>query len=341
MSISRDMPHRATIQEVARLAGVSHQTVSRYLRHNGGLKAATFEAVDNAVKQLNYRPSPTARAMRTRRTGRLAILIPSQAIFSASRMLSGAAAVARDAGYVVEVLSVDGGAEGRTRRVLELADSGQVEGILSLAPLVPVADVTVPAGAALVVSADYDDEMHSIGELADGSPMAEIIEHLAALGHRRFVHLSGDLQFASARGRLQTYLATIERLGLESVGVLEGDWSPQSGVAAIGRLADDCGVTAVIAANDEIAAGAISAATARGWRVPDDLSVTGWNNDPIAAVLPPTLTSVAMDHELVGRRAMRRLLSTLTGVPTADDEPGNINTVIWRGSVGPPPTGQR
>src|SRR6187401_1159917 len=117
--------------DVARLAGVSHQTVSRYLRFQGGLKPATVERVDAAIRELNYRPNLVARSMRTRRSGRVAILIPTVA-FNPARMLAGATAAAHAAGYAVDVLSLEGGAEARTERILELADSGQVEGILSL-----------------------------------------------------------------------------------------------------------------------------------------------------------------------------------------------------------------
>jgi LacI family transcriptional regulator len=288
---------RATMMDVASVAGVSHQTVSRYLRFNGGLKEATKERIDAAIRELNYRPNLVARSMRTRRTGRLAVLVPAQSSFSPSRILAGASAVAHDAGFAMEVLSLDGGAEARTARMLELADSGQVEGILSLAPVLPASGQNLEEGAAIVVSADYDDEMRGIGELADGSPVAEMIEHLAGLGHRRFLHISGAPQFASARGRKQVYLDTIAGLGLESQGVFDGDWSADSGIQAAAALPADSGVTAVIAANDVVAAGFIKGARARGWRVPEDISVTGWDNNPLGALLTPTLTTVDVDHE--------------------------------------------
>src|SRR5687768_6621291 len=98
-------PRRPTIMEVARLAGVSHQAVSRYFRFNGGLKPETRERIDRAVSELNYRPNLIARSMRTRRTGRLAVLLPTVA-FSPARMLAGASAAAHESGYVLEILSI-------------------------------------------------------------------------------------------------------------------------------------------------------------------------------------------------------------------------------------------
>lgn len=325
---------KATMRDVASVAGVSHQTVSRYLKFNGGLKEKTAERIDAAIRELNYRPNLVARSMRTRRTGRLAVLVPAQSSFSPARMLAGAGAVAHDAGYAMEVLSLDGGAEARTERMLELADSGQVEGILSLAPVNPASMRSLNDAAAIVISADYDDEMRGIGELADGSPVSEIIEHLAGLGHRRFLHVAGALQFASARGRKQVYLETIERLGLESYGVHDGDWSAESGIDAVSSLPADSGVTAVIAANDVVAGGVIRGALGRGWRVPDDLSVTGWDNNALGALLMPTLSTVDVDHEKLGRDAMLRLIAALHGEAAQSPSAGPINRIIWRESVG-------
>ena len=329
-------PKRATMIDVATVAGVSHQTVSRYLRFNGGLKEATKERIDAAIRELHYRPNLVARSMRTRQTGRIAVLVPAQSSFSPARILAGASAVAHDAGFVMEVLSLDGGSEARTQRMLELADSGQVEGILSLAPVLPTSGQSLGEAGAIVVSADYDDEMRGIGELADGSPVAEMIEHLARLGHRRFLHVAGAAQFASARGRRQVYVDTIRRLGLESFGIHDGDWSADSGIQAAAALPPDSGVTAVIAANDVVAAGFIKGAMERGWRVPDDISVTGWDNNPLGALLAPTLTTVDVDHEKLGRDAMLRLIAALRPEVAHTPTSGSINRIIWRDSVSAP-----
>ncbi|WP_433697666.1 LacI family DNA-binding transcriptional regulator [Nocardiopsis sp. CA-288880] len=329
-------PRRPTIMEVARLAGVSHQTVSRYLRSEGGLKESTRERVGAAVRELGYRPNLIARSMRTRRTGRLAVLLPGLGSFSPDRMLLGAIAAARAAGFAVEVQSVDGGSGARAERVLELADSGQVEGVLSLAPVVREGERMPAGGVPVVVCAGYDDQMRGIGELADGSVVADLVAGLAAAGHRRFLHVSGSLLFASARGRKETFLRTVERLGLESHGVVDGDWSAESGRDAVRSLAEGSGVTAVIAANDVVAAGVVRGALERGWGVPDDLSVTGWDNNPVGAYLSPALTTVDVDRERLGRDAMERLVASVRGTePELSDGP--LNRIVWRESTGPAP----
>ena len=318
--------------EVARLAGLSHQTVSRYIRFNSGVKPATKAKLDAAIKELNYRPNLVARSMRTRRTGRLAVLVPAIA-FNPARMLDGASSIAFEAGYSVEVLSLAGGAESRAERMAELADSGQFEGILSFAPVDPSSERRFADSPEIVVSADFDDEMRSIGELADGGPVTQIMERLVELGHRRFFHVAGDEEFASARARKQTYLETIDRLQLESVGVFDGDWSGESGLAAVRSLDERNLPTAILAANDLVAAGVLRGAQELGWDVPADLSVTGWDNDQIAAFLSPSLTTVDVDLERVGSRAMSRLISSITGEPVmSSTEP--MTRIIWRESVG-------
>ncbi|MDA2804050.1 LacI family DNA-binding transcriptional regulator [Nocardiopsis suaedae] len=335
-------PHRRpTMKEVARAAGVSHQTVSRYLRFEGaGLKEATRERVAAAVEELGYRPDPIARSMRTRRTGRLAVLLPGVGASGPGRTLVGAVAAARAAGYAAEVLSVGGGARERAERLAELAGSGQVEGVLSLAPTALGAAPPPPGEAAVVVSADYDDRMRGIGAPADGAPVADLVAGLAAGGHRRFLHVAGDQGFASARGRRRAYLEIVERLGLESHGVADGDWSAESGRAAVRDLPEGSGVTAVIAGNDVVAAGAVRGALERGWSVPGDISVTGWDDDPVAAYLSPALTTVAVDLERVGARAMERLIAAVHG-REAEEPCEPLTRVVWRESTGPAPRVRR
>lgn len=325
---------RPTIKEVARLAGVSHQTVSRYLKSRQGLRPATLERIDAAVEQLGYRPNLMARSMRTRRTGRLAVVMPVTT-FNQARLLSGALAAAHEAGHVVEVMSVEGSAATRTERVLELAGSGQVDGVLSLTPMAVDIEHSLPTGAAVVVSPEFDDAMRSIGDLTDASPVAELGERLAALGHRRFLHVAGDQDFASARARKAAFLEAVERFGLESVGVSDGDWSGESGVEAIRQLDADRLPTAVIAANDVVASGVVRGAYERGLEVPGDLSVTGWDDNELCRFLPPSLTTVRISLEGAGRNAVLRLIKAVGG-PELEPWSGSVAQIIWRESTAAP-----
>ncbi|WP_369374183.1 LacI family DNA-binding transcriptional regulator [Promicromonospora sp. Populi] len=326
---------RATIWEVAKVAGVSHQTVSRYLRQDTKMRPETVARVRQAVHDLDYRPNLTARSMRTRRSGRVAVLLPAVATYGPPQILSGVMEVAHEHGYTIEAFSVEGTPADRFERVLHLADSGQVEGVLALAPLPPGSGDRFPERAAIVVSPDYDDKFRGVGELADGSPVAELVERLAELGHRRFLHVTGALDYASARGRRDVFVATVERLGLGPALVHESrDWSPETGLAAVRALPEAGRPTAIVAASDAVAAGVVEGARERGWSIPGDLSVTGWDNHLLGAYLEPTLTTVHVDHRKLGRAAMARLVATLRSDSTTPSSEEPLNTIIWRGSTG-------
>lgn len=182
---------RATIWDVAHAAGVSHQTVSRYLRNEGGLRPATREKIDKAVKELDYKPNLVARSMRTRRTNRIAIVLPELTTFVPIPVLRGASGAARAAGYTTDVVGLEGDETRRAEGTLSLLDSQQVEGVLSFTPL---SDQVIEAAGSrpIVVYGEYDDRMHARGDLADGRPAGMIVRHLAELGHRRFLHVAGS-----------------------------------------------------------------------------------------------------------------------------------------------------
>ena len=161
------------------------------------------------------------------------------------------------------------------------------------------------------------------------------MEHLAALGHRRFLHIAGPADFPSARSRRQAYLDAVARLGLESIAVVEGDWSGDSGAEAIDALPSDAPPLAVIAANDLVATGAIRAATRRGWRLPAEVAVTGWDDHAQSAFLVPSLTTVSQDRERLGT-SHRGNQSLYRVRPEPPDRPDDLLAVVWRESTESP-----
>jgi LacI family transcriptional regulator, repressor for deo operon, udp, cdd, tsx, nupC, and nupG len=328
---------KPTMIDVATLAGTSHMTVSRFLRGDQTIRTENRERIAAAIKELGYRPNLVARSMRMRQRGLLAIIVPATVnAYSPARILAAATALAHEAGFEVETVSVEGGSEARTRRALELSDSRLVEGVLSLAPLDN--DLLASSGTAevpVLVDVFYDDDLNGVGPLLDAAPITTMVEHLADMGHERFFHVGGPVTHPASIRRKEAYLQAIERLGLSSCGVWQQDWSGSSGVNAITSLENGCGVTAVICANDELAAGAIKGATDRGWAVPEDVSVTGWDNSPLGEFMPPGLSTVYVDHVMLGRRAMRRVIAAIRGETGPEEDLSRLNTIIWRGSVSP------
>jgi LacI family repressor for deo operon, udp, cdd, tsx, nupC, and nupG len=305
----------ATIYEVARLAGVSHQTVSRHLRGSGGLKAATVSKVQKAIDELNYSPNMAARSLRTRLVYRVVIIVPEATQFTPIRMINGAAAAAHEAGYMVDVIALEGRSDTRSSRLLSLLGSEQLAGVLSFVPLGGMQQHLEAAhsGLPVVVAGEYDDKMRARGTLADGAPAERIVEYLASLGHHRFFHVAGPEQWPSARNRRTVFQTAVGRLGLTMVGEYQGDWSAASGYEAGMRLPEESGVTAVFAANDQMATGLMRALHERGLRVPEDISVFGWDDLPEVRYLVPSLSTVSMDLEAQGRQAMSELVAVVQG----------------------------
>ena len=323
----------ATIHDVATRAAVSHQTVSRYLRFNGGLKPATSERIAAAIEELDYRPNLVARSMRTRRSGRVALVLAGSGVHNPGRLLAGASQVVQDAGYAVEILTVDGEGEVRAERVRELVGSGGVEGVLSFAPL-PGDLVGSHRGVTVLASSDYDDAGRVIGALADSSPVVELVDGLVDRGFRRFAHITGDLAYASARARRAAFEAAVGAHGIRPDFVHIGDWSAASGEAAAELVAEGEPI-AVLAANDVVAAATVRALVRRGIRVPERVAVTGWDDLPLAGLLFPSLTTVQSDFDVLGAHEARRLVAAMSGTPLDDGPPKGMQRVIWRESTGP------
>ncbi|MDX5567520.1 substrate-binding domain-containing protein [Streptomyces sp. ID05-04B] len=324
---------RATIREVAERAGVSHQTVSRFLKNDSGMKPATRARIERAVAELDYRPNLVARSMRTRRSHRITIVLPELSGFVPTPLLRGASAAAHEAGYLTDVIGLQGGESHRAQSVMSLLDTRQADGVLSLVPLGEPGAGQWP----VVVLGEYDDDLHAQGRLADGWPAEEILRHLADQGHRRFLHVAGSQEWASARNRRAVYVDAIERLGLESYGIVDGDWSVRSGYEAARDLPADSGVTAVLAANDYVALGVLRGFQDRGTRVPEEMSVFGWDDEEFTRYFSPSISTVHIDKEEVGRQSMLSLLALLRGEPERKSEVTDLFRLVPRGSSGPAP----
>ena len=306
-------PKAPTIYDVAGLAGVSHQTVSRYLKDKTTLKPATLERVEKALSDLNYTPNLAARSLRSRALYRVVVVVPEASLYFPIRMLNGAASEAHAAGYRVDVVAMEGTAEARAQQLRTLLSGEDIAGILSFVPL-PKSAVAFPnAAVPLVVAGEYQNKMRARGSLADGTAATKIVHHLAALGHRNFFHVAGPAAYPSARNRKIAYQEAIAELGLTSLGVAAGDWSPASGYAAGKRIVELKEVTAVFAANDQMAIGVIRALHENGLVIPDDVSVFGWDDMAESAFIIPSLSTVHMDLERLGARSLRELITRIRG----------------------------
>jgi len=338
MAPTADKP--AVMYDVARLAGVSHQTVSRVLNDRPNVREETRERVLRAIVQLGYQPNAVARALVTRRTRRIGVISSYSRLFGPASTLFAIEQAARAAGYTVTVTSTEGMDGARTRSAVSAMADRSVDGIIVIATsdsaarsirgvpaVVPVVALEAAYSADVPV-ASIDQEL--------GARLAT--EHLLGLGHRGVVHLAGPADFPEARQRIDGWRSALSLAGVTEQVLLQGDWSPGAGYRAAAELATRDEVTAVFAANDQLALGLLCGLDERGIRVPEDISVVGFDDIPESEFLVPSLTTVHQDFDEVGRRGMRILMNLIAGgdVDPAASEPVEPRLVLRSSSALPP-----
>ena len=324
----------ATIYDVARAAGVSHQTVSRLLKGYTGIRPQTRHRVDEAIRELGYRPNLTARSLTTGRSHRIAALTHEITQVGPSNILEGANMAARDAGYLLDVITLDVHDPAAIRESIDLAQQLDVAGVLALASTDEVTQAVEAATFRVPLYLATDDDKLPADAAPAASGLFAVLRHLADLGHRDVVHIAGPRSWLGARTRVLEYEAAVGELGLRSRGVIHGDWSARSGHEAIASLPEDLPATAFVDANDQTALGVILALTERGYRVPDDVSVTGVDDTPEAAYFSPPLTTLRLDFTTGGRDVVEQLLALIDGV-TPPPRPPRRSELIVRRSTGP------
>jgi LacI family transcriptional regulator len=326
-------PRAATIYDVAELAGVSHQTVSRHLKGFAGIRPETRERVERALTTLDYQPNLSARSLITGRSHRIGALTYEIDQVGPSRIVQGAAAAARRAGFVLDIVTLDASDENGIAKSLEVVNQHDLAGVIVLASSDEMTTAFNRTVFRVPVYLSMDED--GLGGNGRGSLNAaidQLVDHLYGQGHRRFFHLGGPANWVAAQHRLADYTEALQRRGLESAGSTFGDWSAASGYAAIDQLPSD--VTAIVAANDQMALGALLALARRGLRVPDDVSVTGLDDVPEAAFYNPPLTTIHLDTVAQGAVALGRLLERISPgeFPIPASPPAEV---VIRSSTGP------
>lgn len=282
------------------------------LRGNENFRPETIQRVRHALQELNYRPNLAARSLATRTPNRIGALIYGLDEVAPSRTVQGASARALNAGYILEIVSLPPNDVAATERALETLDRPDVAGILVFAHGELLSDTVVARRSVqvpIVVEA-----AHSTA----GSPnvsergMRLVVEHLITLGHRRFGYIGGPSGWAASRQREAALRACLHDRGLPQPLVFEGDWSAASG-HHVARHANLSGVTAVVCGNDQMALGTLLALSERGIRVPQDMSITGFDDVPESEFYQPPLTTVRVDYAAHGTRLVDELVALVRG----------------------------
>ncbi|KJQ55147.1 Lactose operon repressor [Microbacterium sp. SA39] len=322
------------MRDVAALAGVSRQTVSRVLNDHPDVAPETLERVRAAMGELGYRMNNAARALGTRRSRTLGVLASDALQYGPSRSIAALEASARGAGYWVSAAFADAGdADAVVSAVDHLVAQG-VEGIVVVAPhartLAVLDDLRIGVPVVTLHSAGRGARGLSVDQAA-GARLA--VAALADAGHTRIAHLAGPSDWLEAESRAEGFAAELAARGLEPGPVIAGDWTAGSGYAAADAVRRS-GVTAVFAANDQMALGLLGGLHEAGLSVPGDLSVVGFDDIPDAAFYWPKLTTVRQDFDELARRAVA---AAVGGAEVKAAELAPVAPVlVARDSVAPP-----
>ncbi|MEP9400765.1 LacI family DNA-binding transcriptional regulator [Sphingomonas sp. VNH70] len=332
-----------TINDVARLAGVSKKTVSRVINQSPLLNAETRERVQAVIADLGYSPNPQARALALRRNFLIALIHDNPNAQMVLNVQQGLLEVLRDTEFELLVHPVDRGAPDMAEEIRRFLERQRPYGVMLLPPISEndaLAELCAQIGCRYVRmgSAPFDDR-HNMVSSNDREAVRGAVEHLFAAGHRRVCMIAGPHGFRSAHERQQGYEEALAAAGIaiQRTWIAQGDYTFESGMRAAERLLDlSPRPTAIFCSNDEMAAGALHVARQRGLEVPHDLSIIGFDDTSIASHLWPPLTTVRWPIATMARAAALKLIGEGEDDDAAEPDALFVSTLIRRASVAAP-----
>ncbi|MEU9647820.1 LacI family DNA-binding transcriptional regulator [Streptomyces sp. NPDC048110] len=315
--------------DVARLAGVSAQTVSRTLSGHPNVQHKTRAKVLAAVEQLGYRKNNAARMLSSGRSRTIGVVTLQTTFYSRANLIFGIETAAHEAGYSVSTATTASLDTAAIESALSRLAEQDVEGVILSVPLVHVSPrIEQLTRSVPTVTVDGSRTPATEVVAVDQTLVARLAtRHLIELGHETVWHVSGPKEWLDAASRSAGWRDTLEKAGLSVPPVLEGDWTPASGYRnglVLGKIPD---VTAVFVASDEMAFGVIRALHELGRRVPQDISVVGVDDIALAEYCSPSLTTVAQPFAEMGGLAVAHLMRYIAD-PAATPEPASVEPVL-------------
>jgi LacI family repressor for deo operon, udp, cdd, tsx, nupC, and nupG len=326
------------ISDVARLAKVSTATVSRVISNTDNVTVETREKVLEAIQQLNYQPNILARHLRRLETKTILVIVPDITNTFFSKILRGIESVAIQNGYQV-ILGDTVNSIAREYEYLDLLRQKQVDGMILLTARMERELVEeIAENYPVVLACEYIEGSKIPTVSIDNiSSARKATEHLIRLGHERIAYISGPMNIILGRDRLKGYQQAMAQYELEVKYSLiqEGDFSYESGYNLMMKyLAMENPPTAVFAANDEMAIGAIKAAKSHGIKIPEEIAIVGFDDIKIASIFEPALTTIAQPTYEIGTKAMDMLLKLIKGEEMKKRQFVLDNQLIIRESCG-------
>lgn len=313
-TMSRVSAKPSSIADVARVAGVSVPTVSRVLTGAAKVSSDKRDRVLQAIDELGYRPNGAARALVSGKQKIIAVMTSETSIYGYSATIQGIETAARADGYFVVISVVENPTSVEAERAVELVLGQPLAGIIVLKfdPVgIRVLEALPPDIPVVAVSGELGEGV-SQASIEEVAAAEEIVDYVLSLGHETVHHVTVPAS-RDEDGRTTGWRNALEAAGARVPAIVPATWDAASGVRIGRHLARDASVTAVFCGNDEIAMGVIAGLTDEGVRVPEDVSVVGFDDHPLAKVWRPGLTTIAQDFPGLGRQAFALLALQLAG----------------------------
>jgi len=328
-----------SMADVAREAGVSSQTVSRVSTGRTNVDDDTRSRVLAAMRKLGYRPNSAARALRSGQFRNIGIIMFTLSSFGNIRTLDSIAIAAANAGYSITLIPVPHPTQGEVSIAFTRLGEQAVDGVIIIieAHLIDEADIELPAELPVVVVDSSLDSRYPVVDTDQAQGARLATEHLLNLGHRTVWHISGPASSYSAERRRESWSRTLLAAGRDQPPVIEGDWSTDAGYRGGLILSENPDVTAVFAANDQMALGLLRALHECGRSVPGQISVVGFDDMQESSSFWPPLTTVHQEFDEVGRHSVDLLVRAIKQEATEATTLLVPTRLVVRASTGPAP----
>ena len=329
-------PTQVSMQDIAKAAGVSPQTVSRVANGSDAVKPETRQRVEAAMERLGYRPNYAARALKHGRFQDIGVVMFNTATFGNARILDSIVANAADDDYSVTIQTMRHGAERTLSAAIDRMQRQPVDGVIVVLEerISDFVGYKPPREFPVVLICESAADHCPTVDADQYGCSTAIVDYLMSKGHKTVYHIAGPSSSRAAESRAQGWHDTLDQLGLRIPPTYMGDWEADSGYQAGLALAHDPDCTAIYAANDQMAYGAMLGLQAAGKRVPEDVSIVGVD-DSLSGTIPRlSLTTMRMKFNDIGREAFFMTKRLCEGLRV----PSGVKTVVpaelvERGSV--------
>jgi DNA-binding LacI/PurR family transcriptional regulator len=331
---------RVTINDVARRSGVSYQTVSRVINNHPYVAEETRSRVLKVIAELDYRPNKAAKSLVTQRSQTLAVITFGMDYYGPAQMVINIERAAKHEGYDLIFSNIPETSIDNMRAAMNSLDSWLVDGILAITPVTGITCDEMQELCGAIPLVQIDNRMGSatpsvVVDQQYGSRL--VTQHLIDLGHTQFAEIGGPQDWFGAAARHQSWLQTLTDAGLQPGPAIHADWTALGGYNAACQLLEyGATFTALVVANDQMALGAIRAVRERGLRIPEDISITGFDDIPESMFFDPPLTTVRQDFDALGRRGVEYLIQRINDPETPSMQHIINPQLITRASTAPP-----